>query len=241
MKNNPYQNYSNYSKDFLTSIIFLTPFIALYELLCYFLFKSENYVIRNSADVIIRNSFSYITSFSQLYYFIIICIIVIIYFLYNYEKYDGFYFSLNYYFKMIIEGLFYSIILLIIINGIDVFNTKIIYDYNTYLLNFYSSLGAGVWEEVFFRLFIFNFLSYMFLKLLKSKNKSIMISLILSSLLFSIFHYYGNLADLFLFNTFIIRFVAGIILCLIYIKRGLGITCFTHLTYDVLIFSLPLL
>ena len=52
-------------------------------------------------------------------------------------------------------------------------------------------------------------------------------------MLFSIFHYYGNLADLFQFNTFIIRFVAGIILCLIYIKRGIGITCFTHLSYDV--------
>ena len=68
-----------------------------------------------------------------------------------------------------------------------------------------------------------------------------MLSLIISSLFFSMFHYYGNLAEIFAINTFIIRFVAGAILCLIYIKRGLGIACFTHLSYDVMLFSIPLL
>ena len=52
MKNNNYQNYRDYSKDFLTSIIFLTPFIALYELLCYFLFNAQNFEIRNSATLL---------------------------------------------------------------------------------------------------------------------------------------------------------------------------------------------
>ena len=241
MKNNSYQNYTDYSKDFLTSIIFLTPFIALYELLCYFLFNSENFEIRNSADVIIRNSFSYIIDTSQSYYLFLLCIIIIFYILYNYDKYDSYYFSLNYYFIMIIEGLIYSIILLVFINGFDFFQNVIVYDYNNYLLNFYSSLGAGVWEEIFFRLFIFNIITYVFLKISKSRKTSIILSILLSSLLFSIFHYYGNLADLFVLNTFIIRFVAGIILCLIYIKRGIGITCFTHLSYDVLLFSIPLL
>ena len=175
MKSKKYQNYTEYSKDFLTSIIFLTPFIALYELLCYFLFNAQDFEIRNSADVMIRNSFSYIIDSSQLYYFIVLCIVIIFYILYNYDKYDGFYFSLNYYFRMISEGLAYSLILLVFINGFDFFNSNIVYDYNTYLLNFYSSLGAGVWEEIFFRLFIFNILVYTLFKISKSKKIKYMV------------------------------------------------------------------
>ena len=47
--------------------------------------------------------------------------------------------------------------------------------------------------------------------------------------------------DLFTINSFIIRFVAGMILCLIYINRGLGITCMTHYFYDVLLISIPII
>ena len=241
MRNDNFSNYFNYSKDFLSSILFLTPFVVLYELLCYFLFNNKDYVIRNSADAFIRSNFDIISNNFQFYYPLILITLIIIYVLYNYEKYDNFHFSLDYYFIMVIEGFIYSIVLLIIINGFGVFDDDIIYNYNTYLLNFYSSLGAGVWEEVFFRLFMYNVIYYVANKIFNNKKTAIITAIIISSLLFSMFHYYGNQADIFFLNTFIIRFVAGVLLCLIYIKRGLGITCFTHLVYDVLLFSIPLL
>ena len=74
-----------------------------------------------------------------------------------------------------------------------------------------------------------------------SKIHSTLISIFITSIMFSTFHYIGSMADYFTINTFIIRFVGGVFLCLIYIKRGLGITSMTHYSYDVLLLTLPII
>ena len=49
--------YFIYSKNIITSLIFIFPFIILYEGISFFYFRNLNYEIRNSADVILRNFF----------------------------------------------------------------------------------------------------------------------------------------------------------------------------------------
>jgi len=141
---------------------------------------------------------------------------------------------------MIIEGFVYGFILLIILNGYNYFLKSSLYIYDEFFLNFYFSLGAGIWEEIFFRLIIFNITLLIFNNLI-NKNSSYILSIIISSVLFSLFHYFGQMGDVITLKSFIIRFVGGIILCLIYIRRGLGISCMTHYSYDVLIFALPII
>jgi len=141
---------------------------------------------------------------------------------------------------MIVEGTMYGILLLFILNGYNYFLKSSLYIYDDFFLNFYFSLGAGIWEEVFFRLIIFN-MTFFLIKNILNKNYSYIVSIIFSSVLFSLFHYFGQLGDFITLKSFIIRFVGGIILCLIYIKRGLGISCMTHYSYDVLIFALPII
>ena len=233
--------YFLYSKDLLTSILFISPFLILYEFLCYFIFLNKDYEIRNLADVFIRNKFYLIGEVSQLFYIFIIISIVIIYVIYNYEKYDLYSFSIIYSIFMILEGFIFSLLLLLIINGYSIFTITIPYNSYPYFINFYSSIGAGIWEEVFFRFFLFSSLLFVFKYFLKSNKISFILAILLSSASFSLFHYLGNLGEVFHYETFIIRFVAGVLLCLIYNKRGLGIVCITHISYDVLLFSIPLI
>ena len=55
------------------------------------------------------------------------------------------------------------------------------------------------------------------------------------------FHYIGNSVEVFHLSSFIIRFIAGIYLALLYYFRGFGITAMTHISYYFILVSLPLI
>ena len=61
-------NYFEYSKNILVSILFISPFIFLYEFICFFYFKNSSFQIRNSADIIIRNIFNNFGSYAEAIY-----------------------------------------------------------------------------------------------------------------------------------------------------------------------------
>ena len=67
------------------------------------------------------------------------------------------------------------------------------------------------------------------------------LSVVLSAILFSLFHYIGNNADIFNLNTFLIRTFGGIFLGLLYYYRGFGIVVISHISYDFILVSLPLI
>ena len=60
---------------------------------------------------------------------------------------------------------------------------------------------------------------------------------IISAGIFSGFHFIGDFGDFFSFNTFMIRFFAGILLGVIYFSRGFGITAWAHSIYDLIILT----
>ena len=51
----------------------------------------------------------------------------------------------------------------------------------------------------------------------------------------------SNSDDIFQLNTFIIRFIGGFVLGVIYFYRGFGISVMTHISYDFILVSLPLI
>ena len=105
---------------------------------------------------------------------------------------------------------------------------------------FYSCLGAGIWEEVLFR---FIFLNLFILTTSKFLNKysSLIMSIFISSILFSLFHYIGSLGDVFILYTFIIRLFGGIYLSIVYLYRGLGISMISHIIYDFILVTIPVI
>ena len=242
MKINISDNYFTYSKDILTSLVFIFPFLAIYEIISIFYFRGMTYQVRNSADVIFRQFFNLFGSFSGLIYGFSIFILLGIIFFLNKENFIKFKIRFEYLFFMLFEGFLLGILLIFLLNNISLFSISDIVYQDNLLLNLYLCIGAGIWEEALFRFFLFSFI-YKFFSSSKNSDTflSFYISVFLSSLLFSIFHYIGNSAEFFNIYTFLIRFAAGIFLSLLYYFRGFGIAVMTHISYDFILVSLPLI
>ena len=110
------------------------------------------------------------------------------------------------------------------------------------LEQFYLSVGAGIWEELIFRLILITFLADLIgLVFTYKKSFSTILALLFSGIIFSLFHYVGIYGDIFSWYTFILRTFAGIFLGVVFLSRGLGITVYTHVYYDMLLISIPVL
>jgi hypothetical protein len=99
------------------------------------------------------------------------------------------------------------------------------------------SVGAGIYEELVFRLAAFTLLNLLLLDVLGMRRFwAHLLIVAVSSLLFASYHYLGD--EPFQWRTFAFRTLAGAYFGLIFALRGFGITAGTHAAYDLLIVSL---
>jgi membrane protease YdiL (CAAX protease family) len=101
-------------------------------------------------------------------------------------------------------------------------------------------LGAGIYEEVFFRLLLLSALAGMCRACGASRGLAGAVSVGLSSLAFALAHYqtilpHGEVLD---GATFCFRFTAGTIFGALFWQRGFGIAVGTHALYDLLVGAL---
>ena len=104
---------------------------------------------------------------------------------------------------------------------------------NAFLANLGLAIGAGLFEELLFRVLLTTFLIFLFKQLIPNRFFAILISVVIASFLFSLVHYMGNMADYFTLNSFMFRFFAGFWFTLLYTVRGFAITCMAHAFYDI--------
>jgi membrane protease YdiL (CAAX protease family) len=101
------------------------------------------------------------------------------------------------------------------------------------------SVGAGIYEELVFRLAAFTILSFVLIDVLDlRKPLAYLLMLSVAALSFSLYHYLGN--EGFEPQTFAFRTLAGLYFGLIFLYRGFGITAFSHAAYDVCVVLLKL-
>lgn len=97
------------------------------------------------------------------------------------------------------------------------------------------SVGAGVHEELVFRLLLLGGLSALLTKtgLVKRTWLAFVIALVISSLLFSAVHHIGPLGDPLRVGVFVYRAIAGVLFGLLFQLRGFAIAVYTHALYDI--------
>jgi membrane protease YdiL (CAAX protease family) len=95
--------------------------------------------------------------------------------------------------------------------------------------------GAGLYEEVLFRLLLLPALVWLFSRLGFSAAAAGLLGLVGSSVLFSLAHYVGPLGDAFTLYSFTFRVLAGLFFAVLFSLRGFGIAAGTHATYDMLV------
>lgn len=100
-----------------------------------------------------------------------------------------------------------------------------------------ASIGAGIYEEFVFRYLLITIFIFIFTKYLNLKTAhAAVFAIFWAALIFSGFHYVGELGDKFDAVSFIFRFIAGIILSILFFLRGYGIAVYTHAIYDLKVF-----
>jgi hypothetical protein len=100
------------------------------------------------------------------------------------------------------------------------------------------SLGAGVYEELVFRLILFTLLSLLVKDLIRARGWTVNLGIVLlSGFAFSCYHYLSPLEH-FQWRSFAFRTLAGIYFGVLFLFRGFGITAATHASYDILILFL---
>jgi hypothetical protein len=102
------------------------------------------------------------------------------------------------------------------------------------LTSFVLFCGAGVYEELVFRVLLLSLLMLVCTKLLQmEKVQAAVWSVIVGALLFSLFHYIGSGGEQFGVNSFLQRTFAGLYFAALYVTRSFGVAAAAHALYDV--------
>ena len=110
-------------------------------------------------------------------------------------------------------------------------------DWAQWKKNMVISIGAGVYEELLFRLVAIAAIHAVTKDLLSLPEELCVISAVLvSSLGFALVHFLGN-DNPFTMTKMLFYTVAGVYFAAIYLTRGFGIVVAVHALYDVLVFT----
>jgi membrane protease YdiL (CAAX protease family) len=113
------------------------------------------------------------------------------------------------------------------------------------LANIVTGIGAGIYEELVFRLILICILMLLLQDALRLDHKnSIVLSVLISAALFSAHHHVDffsgqpNSIDPFNLTRFAFRTIAGIYFAILFAIRGFGITAGTHAFYNIIAVSI---
>ena len=222
------------SKTSFYSFLFTLPLFFLYEINILFLSWDDILVIRNGADFLMRNileSFDIYGLYGLGLVFFLGLLVTYIFFIKEDQQQE---INVNFLFIMLAESMLWSVVLYFLLFKFMVLLMNPVG--KTILQQVTLAIGAGIYEEFLFRVLLIaglsGILGFVFMWDKTFKN---IIAVVLSGGIFSAFHFMGEYGDFFSMELFLIRFFAGLILGVLYMYRGFGITAYTHSIYDLIV------
>jgi len=230
------KNYLRQTNGLLYSYLISIPLLLLYEILI-LISQPQGNIARISVDVWFKSFFTYFGLNAISTTLIVAAFIggIIVY----KKRTELKSVRKNYLLLMIGEATLYAILVALIVSNVVDFillqsANGLTDDFNKLQL-IALSLGAGLYEELFFRVILVSFLIFVFQKIFKNKSYASGVAIVVAALIFSGVHYVGDFADLWLLSSFLFRFLFGLALNLIYVIRGFGMAAWTHAIYDLIV------
>lgn len=228
--------YLNNTHTLLYSYLISLPLFVLYEVLIHISQPESGYIVRVTVDIWIRTLFSYLSHNVLSITLIVLALIGLAIFYYERNKLSSL--KLQNFVFMLAEAIFYAFLLALFL-GVMI---SLLFQINApHSINALStlqkialSLGAGLYEELFFRVLLVSGLLYLF-KLFTKQNTAFLLSVVIAALMFSAVHYFGPFSDTFTASSFVFRFFFGIALNILYLWRGFGVAAWTHAFYDIMV------
>ncbi|MEL0174534.1 MAG: CPBP family intramembrane glutamic endopeptidase [bacterium] len=222
------------SRTSFYSFLFTLPLFFIYEINILFLSWDDILVVRNGADFLMRNileSFDIYGLYGLGLVFFLGLLVTYIFFIKEDQKQEV---NVNFLFFMLSESMLWSLVLYFLLFKFMVLLMNPVG--KTILQQVTLAIGAGIYEEFLFRVLLIaglsGILGFVFMWDKTFKN---IIAVVLSGGIFSAFHFMGEYGDFFSMELFLIRFFAGLILGVLYMYRGFGITAYTHSIYDLIV------
>ena len=96
-------------------------------------------------------------------------------------------------------------------------------------------VGAGIYEELLFRLGIYSILYFMLRLVLMPRFMAIALGAFIGSIIFAAAHHVGPAGEEMETIPFLFRMTAGLFFTMLYVFRGFGICVGAHAGYDILV------
>ena len=228
--------YLRYTRSPLYSFLFALPLFIIYEVGLLLSISEDLSYLRNGADALMRKMLSTF-GIAGLFWIsgVFLLAFLIIFFLqkYSWNEYE---IKSRYFLSMVLESTIWSYVLFILMSNMHVL--LMVTNSHRVIQNVTLAIGAGIYEEILFRVILIFLFNYTFALVFRwNKYLNTGISIVFASVFFSLFHFIGEFGDFFSFNIFMIRFLAGIALGILYCFRGFGITAWTHSLYDLIVLT----
>jgi len=223
------------------SILFALPLLVLYEGLSAVLSHTAMAGVRNGADVLLKSLFVGLGGRDGLVVFGLLLVGGAAVLVWRDLKRSGEPLSVRVFGGMLLESALYAAVFGFVVGWL----TTLVLEGPRRLsiggaaalplpTQLVVSLGAGIYEELLFRVVLVGALLWGARRLLGAGSVlATVIAVILSALIFSAFHYVGALGDTFTVASFTYRAIAGVAFSVLYVTRGFGITAWTHALYDL--------
>jgi hypothetical protein len=234
------RGYWSESKRPLTSLAFVLPLLAIYEGGVLALGHSA---VRNGADIWLRQ---FLDLVGLQHYFLLPVLTIGLLLVWHHLNHDPWRVSMRVVYGMYIE----SILLAFALVGIARLQGSLLQSVAAswpvavdlrdssaaqFLGRLVGFFGAGIYEEVLFRLALLPVIRALLLHAGADNRRASLGAILLTSLLFSAAHYLGAYGEAFAWYSFLFRFVAGAFFAMLMVYRGFGIAAGTHALYDILV------
>ncbi len=231
------RSYFRETRTLLYSYLICIPLLLLYEILILISQPETEYLVRISVDAWFKAIFSVLGLHALSITFLIAALVGIVILWRDRNRLKSV--KKHYFFLMLVEALFYAVLLAVLITTL--LQSILMATASTPLADlpklqlFALSLGAGLYEELFFRVILVGALLWAFQKMTEKNWIAYGAAVIIAALCFSAVHYTGEFGDPFTMGSFLFRFLFGLALNLIYVIRGFGMAAWTHAIYDILV------
>jgi len=235
-------DYWHQSRRPLTSLAFVAPWLILYEV---GVLALDRHAVRNGADVWLRQLLD-LLGFSQ--YFLLPLLTVAILLAWHYLTQQSWRVPMGVLYTMLAECAALAVVLVIIARLQDsllsvfmpgmsqaAIRAAIWDSFAGWLGEIVGYIGAGVYEELLFRLMMVPAAVWLLRQCGCSTTQSLAGAVIITSLLFAAAHHIGPEGEPILLRNFLFRTIAGTFFATLFVYRGFGIAAGAHALYDIVV------
>ncbi len=235
-------DYWQQSRRPLASLAFVTPLLAIYEFGVLWLGPQA---MRNGADVWLRQ---WLDQFGFSQYFLLPLMTLGALLAWHYTTQEPWRISPSILYGKGAECLLLAISLVVIARVQGTLLSMVMPADNSWAIHasigvtlegvfrrFVGFMGAGIYEELLFRLMLLPIIAGSLRWCGIPLSWSLVGGAVFSSLIFSGAHHLGSQGEIFEWYPFVFRTVAGLFFAALFIYRGFGIAAGTHAAYDMLV------